>query len=138
MKVYVAAYSMELDRARFWMGKLRAAGHEIALDWTIQVEQARVADQPDWALPIAERVKIAETDYLAAWGSDLVWTLLPQYSGAGVHSELGIGLASRNTTGPVRHVVCSGAWRRNVFSALADRVFDTDEAAFEFICGLPG
>lgn len=43
MRIYVAGSGSEVERVRRVMNALRAAGHEISYDWTIDVEAAGAA-----------------------------------------------------------------------------------------------
>lgn len=136
-KIYIAAWSEEVERARTWMAKAREAGYEITCDWTPEVERFRSAGR---APTFEERLVAADVDMAGVLAADIVWVLCPATGGAGVHTELGIALgwnaaleAFGNNVQDDINIIASGAHARNVFGAKATYFFDTDEEAFEHI-----
>jgi hypothetical protein len=122
MRVYVAASSKQLDRARMWMAALRAMGHTISHDWTASIEERGEANPPDatrdecwdWAID----------DFAGIDTADVVWVLMPTTEGFGAAVELGYALALR------KPVIVSGVWNRSIFTAMAV-CYDRDDQAFE-------
>lgn len=121
MKVYVAASSLQLDRAQAAMEWLRAAGHEVTHDWPAIIaargganpDDATQDDRWDWAIDDLAGVKSA----------DVLWLLVPYKEGAGAFVELGYALAIG------KPVICSGLYMRSIFTAMGV-CYDTDEQAF--------
>jgi hypothetical protein len=121
LNVYVAASSLQLDRAKAAMALLVNAGHSVAHDWCGIIEargEANPADASnddrwDWAIDDLAGVKAA----------DVVWLLVPETEGAGAFVELGYALANDIP------VVCSGVYQRSIFTAMAV-CYDRDDQAF--------
>lgn len=133
-KIYIAAFGEETERAKYWIKKMREAGWEISHDWTDHWFPNEVE------LPHEERVRIALLDANGVLDSNVLWMLAPTKGGAGVFTELGIaigfGMSKGTPERPDRpQIIASGAWKRNIFTALADRRFDTDEEAFAHLTG---
>lgn len=122
MRVYVAASSKQLDRARAAMAQLRAAGHTVTHDWPTIIEARGTAnpldatddERWDWAIDDLEGVKAA----------DVLWFLVPAEEGAGAFVELGYALAIK------KPVICSGAYARSIFTAMTV-CYDRDDLAFD-------
>lgn len=136
-KIYIAAWSNDVERARRWMHEIAAAGYVITCDWTPEVERFRGLGRP---ATFEERKVAADMDAEGVLTADIVWVLCPAEGGAGVHSELGIAIGwnaaltafGNDVEDPIR-IVVSGAHARNVFGTRADHCFDTDEQAFEHL-----
>jgi len=135
-KVYIAGSSKEISRVRKWIAALRAAGYEITCDWTIDVEAAQKLGR----LPTDEEaIPLAIMDMNGVLNATILWMLRPDTESTGVHSEIGIALGwneaiKRFGVGEERLVtIASGGNSKNIFSLLADRVFATDEEAFEHL-----
>lgn len=122
LKVYVAASSKQLDRAKAAMQLLRLAGHSIAHDWVTEVEAVGSANPPDATND--ERWDWAIDDLAGVKAADVVWFLVPDTEGAGAFVELGYALAIE------KPVICSGLYQRSIFTAMAV-CYDRDDQAFE-------
>ena len=125
MRVYVAASSSQIDRAKDAMRILAEAGHEVTSDWTRMIEDRGEANPADASLE--ERRAWSEEDlYRGVARCDALWLLMPSDRpsfGAGV--EFGFALGD----GAIRTVV-SGLCEASIFTALADACYDRDDLAF--------
>ena len=96
----------------------------------------------DSQLTDADRIKYAKADLDGVLQADIVWLLAANDKGAcGSWVELGAALALRETSelrGPRRpEIVVSGPkWKRTIFTELADKTFESDEAALAYIVGV--
>lgn len=71
MKIYVAASSRDLNRARTVMRALEAAGHTIALDWTLTMDEAAANGwKTDRDVPDDFAIRCAERDLEAIYTAD--------------------------------------------------------------------
>lgn len=138
--VYVAASSAEIERAEKWIQALRERGLCVTSTWPesirrVQAEralsstleasnphQATVEERRVWALENIHR--ISEAQYF--------WLLVPEAvtPSQGAYFEFGVARSLR------RPSIASGGDQRFVFTALADRLFDRDEDAFEYLVAL--
>ncbi len=121
-KVYVAASSLQMDRARDVMAQLRAAGHEVVHDWCSIIEARGVANPSDSTQD--ERWDWAIDDLQGVKRADVLWLLVPAEEGAGAFVELGYALALG------KPVIASGAYLRSIFTAMA-ACYDRDDIAFK-------
>ena len=142
MKIYVAAASSEIDRAKRAMAALRAEGIEVTSTWpeVIERENGGVANQMHE--PRDRRAAWAKTDLDQVYASDVFWLLLPERKPtAGAHTEFGFALmlASMRHEGfmakipgvtPLR-IICSGV-ETSIFTALAEH-FESDHNALSVL-----
>lgn len=75
MKIYVAASSIEIDRAERMISRLKAAGHEITEDWTVKIRQVGLANQ---GLTPELRREAADADFRGVAAADRVVILVPK------------------------------------------------------------
>lgn len=124
MKVYVAASSHEIDRARAAMAIVRSIGGTVTFDWTESVEQ--LGGNPI-LLSQAFRSGLAFGDLIAIDSADVVWLLAPiGEPSRGACCEWGYALAKGKPTlitGP------EDARRASIFFDLATVARDDDERA---------
>lgn len=127
MRVYVAASSQEVDRARYAMRAVERAGCELTHDWTQDL--AAVGCAQGYALPSRRRREIAERDLMAIRRADVLWLLIPETRTAGAWAEWGYAWAVCPT------LIASGCERDEapLFIELADHVFRTDDLAAHFL-----
>jgi hypothetical protein len=121
LTVYVAASSLQMDRAKAAMTQLIEAGHAIAHDWPGIIEARGEANPADASND--ERWDWAIDDLAGVKSADCVWFLVPDTEGAGAFVELGYALAHDIP------VICSGVWSRSIFTAMAV-CYDRDDQAF--------
>jgi hypothetical protein len=124
VRVYVAASSSQIDRAKDAMRTLAEAGHEVTSDWTRMIEDRGEANPADASFE--ERRDWAAEDVRGVAVCDVLWLLMPSDRpsfGAGV--EFGFALGD----GAIRTVV-SGLCEASIFTALADACYDRDDLAF--------
>jgi hypothetical protein len=124
VRVYVAASSSQIDRAKDAMRILAEAGHEVTSDWTRTIEDRGEANPADASFE--ERRDWAAEDVRGVAVCDVLWLLMPSDRpsfGAGV--EFGFALGD----GAIRTVV-SGLCEASIFTALADACYDRDDLAF--------
>lgn len=124
LRVYVAASSKELERAKWAMAQVRALGHDITHDWVRCVEQEGEANPA--AATLSQCQKWAWDDLEGVSNADVVWVLMPDQDGFGAGVELGYALSN-----PYMRIICSGPTRRSIFSALADNCFPNDSDVVE-------
>lgn len=136
MRIYVAAASKEIDRARAFMDRLRALGHEITSDWPEVI--AKVGDANPTDATRAQRRGWAQADLDQVAGSDLLVVLLPtpHITTEGMWVELGYGLGHNEAVGygfghneayADPSVLLVGE-HRSIFAALGDFAPDEDAA----------
>ncbi|MGN6107072.1 MAG: hypothetical protein ACTHU0_18340 [Kofleriaceae bacterium] len=125
MKVYVAASSGEIQRAKGWISRLVAAGVQVTSTWPETIAAVGDANPRD-ASP-GQRLAWAVADLHQVASADLLWMMAPvKEAGRGAYVELGFAHAQRKL------LVVSGCSWQSIFGALA-REFETDEEAFAFI-----
>ncbi len=127
LRVYVAASSVEIDRAQRWMLALVEAGITVTSTWpTVIAQQSGVANPRDadaldraaWSLADIDEVRAAEC----------VWFLVPDSaSGRGAYFECGVAHALG------KPLIASGDTKQSIFLALG-RELDSDADAFATIC----
>lgn len=119
MKIYVAAASKELERAKNVMCKLRGFGHTITHDWTVEVEKYKNEIPSDDIL-----TQCAENDYQGVFSATALVLLSPEIQNItiGAWTELGVALALHKT------IFISGNADKCIFSYMGDvHKFDNDE-----------
>ena len=124
MRIYVAASSAELHRARTTMRAVVELGHALAHDWVALVDEfganpkAAARERQGWANGCLSAVR----------SSDLLWVLSPaDGQSLGVGAELGYAYARGIP------IIASGPGTElTVFTSLA-RAFATDVMALEWI-----
>lgn len=128
MKIYIAGASKEPDRVRKMMNMVAEHQYlELTLDWL-----AAIADEPakDEDLSPEEREGYATRDLDAVAAADVIWLLAPKGAGKGAWIEYGYALA----LGAQRTTVVSGATGKfSIFSACADREFESDMEAWAWL-----
>lgn len=129
MKVFVAGSSREPGRVRAAFDAVRAAGHEVALDWlaVIDAHDGRANE----GLTEYERIVASNNDLQAIRESNLFWYLLPEGEDSkGARTEFGYALAHI-------HVITSGNGReQSIFTSKAWKHCDTDAEAASLIRGM--
>lgn len=130
LRVYVAASSRELERAKWAMAQIRAMGHEISHDWVRCVEEEGEANPSAATLDQCE--KWAWDDLEGVENADVIWLLMPDAGGFGAGVELGYAIGMDREI----RIVASGPTRCSIFTALADACYPNDEdALLEFRLG---
>lgn len=134
LRVYIAASSREMDRARAAMFALRAWGCEITEDWVAAIEAAGAANE---GLSDEDRRRYAGADLRGVADADVFWLLAPETPSAGCWVEMGYAL-SHTTWGqsPARIIVSGPGRARCIFAALADVEVDTDAAGLEAVLAM--
>lgn len=140
LRVYVAASSREMDRARAAMTALRMHGVEVTVDWVAAIEAAGAANE---GLSDEDRQRYAREDLDGVCVADVVWLLMPTTPTAGAYVELGYALARREvqddsdcTRTPI--VISGPGQERCIFAALADRCVATDADALAAVLAWAG
>jgi hypothetical protein len=124
VKVYVAASSKQIDRARAAMDRLRAAGHTVTHDWTASIAEVGCANPIDATRQ--QRRNWALDDLQGVLEADVLWVLMPAD-----HDSFGAGVEfGRAIDSDVSRIVCSGACA-SIFTSLADAEYGRDDQAFE-------
>jgi hypothetical protein len=136
MKIYLAGASAEIADIEAIIAKLKAAGHTITHDWTVDVRAAGNNASPD---DDEVRVRAALADLRGVVTSDLTWVRQPENASTGSWCELGAAAVMKEGGFPVDKrplLVVSGPSRKCIFSDLADHRFTRHEDALEFVLGL--
>jgi hypothetical protein len=111
LRVYVAASSQELRRARIAMQAVTDFAHEVTHDWTAPIEAVRAQGIEEHETPSARQY--AEADLCGIERSDVVWMLAPREPTVGFWVELGYAIRAR------KPIVISGPTtaecQRNIF-----------------------
>lgn len=135
-KIYVAGSSKEIPRVQKWIAAVRAAGYVVTCDWTVPMLEFQAMGREPTA---QEATFYANQDADGVIGADYVWVLRPTTASTGLHTELGItigwnrALERCSVTEERLRVIASGGDERNIFAYLADKIFATDEEAFEHL-----
>lgn len=134
MKIYIAGASAEIELVESFIGRVRAAGHEITFDWTVKVREAGSASPDDPSV----RRSAADSDRRGVADSELTWIMQPENQSTGAWVELGIALGlklarPRTDVLVAPMLLVSGASTRCIFSDLADFRFQTHDEALAFI-----
>lgn len=132
MIIYLAGASAEVDMVADYMARLRVHGIEIAHDWTLSVIANRALGKPDSELTHEERLRHAIADFDGVAQSDILWLLTPVGPSTGAFAEFGIALARGIK------IVCSGTWKRCIFTELCPPRFDKHDDAFQWILHYSG
>lgn len=136
MRVYVAASRLEIERARGVMRRLRAAGCTVPVDWTESVELRAWAKIDESELPDDVARELAKACLAGVMLADVVLLLAPVTVSRFSWGEFVGAIVARDHArhSPVTHVYASGHNARvSICTRLADSLFDTDDAAIEFI-----
>jgi len=131
VKVYVAGSSKELARASSIMTQIRMCPElELTMDWVAQIREVGVANPAD--APEGLRRSWAMNAIQAVQDAPVLWLLLPTTETVGAWCELSAAVVFGMTQPLRRRIMTSGppeARARSIFTALADRHFDTDGEA---------
>jgi hypothetical protein len=119
LRVYVAAGSLEAERAALWIERLRAAGVEITFDWTPEV----IGGAADSRNP-----EVAAAELNAVVRAEVVWFLVPMTGSSGGGFELGFAYRGNQQT-----TICSGPHLARFHFGVLLVEYDTDEEAFQVI-----
>lgn len=113
LRIYVAASSRELPRAKRAMQAVRNYAHEVTHDWCKPIEETRALGLEEHELGAVEAREYAEADLIAIERADVVWMLAPNFPTEGFWVELGYALRASKA------IVISGATtkacRKNIF-----------------------
>lgn len=141
MKVYVAASSSEMERAKNAIAMLTAIGIECTSRWVATIE--RVGDANPAEATREDRVQWAQDNLDDIERSDAVWMLAPSpgVMSHGAFFELGFAIALRNNRAFLEgvltpRIVASGGDHRWVFLALADFVEPNDAMGLDAVVEL--
>lgn len=142
IRVYVAAASSEIERAKRAMQMLRDKGIEVVSTWPEVIE--KVGEANPMGAPRADRRRWAMDDLNELMQATVLWFLLPPPSlnTTGAYVELGFFLAMKTIADSARDQmaqigivsptllpVCSGT-ERSIFTALMAHE-ETDEAVVD-------
>jgi len=125
MKVYVAASSQDMERARLWMERLGDFGVDVTSNWVNTIQAVGIAnprEATNW-----QRRNWSHEDLVGVDEADMLWFLVPEKAnGRGAYFEAGYAL------GVGKHLVFSGDTRQSIFCGLG-KEFMTDDDAFNSI-----
>jgi nucleoside 2-deoxyribosyltransferase len=128
--IYVAGSSKEIERARVWMAMLREAGWNVTSTWPEVIGDEGKGEANPKDASWEQWRHWAETDRDQVSDAHVLWLLSPREKSEGAFWEMGFAHGLR------RHVVISGAICNSIFCATADRKFDRDDEAFEYLQAL--
>lgn len=141
MKVYVAGASAERADVAKYMQRLRDTGIEVALDWAAEIDAN--GGLSNEGLTEKQRLGAAVADRDAVLCADVLWLMVPRTASVGAWVELGVAIGANVTRDNLSEIfdnsgadimtVVSGAYDKSIFTALADRVYNDHEAAYEDI-----
>lgn len=133
LRVYLAASSADMARAKLWRQRLRDAGADPLATWidTIEADQSGMANPRTAAKVERARWSLKNLNEVAA--SDVVWLLAPP---AGLQTrggwfELGFAYCA------AKPLVISGDTAQSVYPALGSE-YDSDELGFNAVMSLAG
>lgn len=122
IRIYVAASSKEIDRAKAMMQLLRDAGMEITHDWTEDIRKAREAGYAaDSDLPFAARKEHVIRDLAAVDRAHALVYLVPEFPSDGAASE-----RQRAYDRKGRIIASDPLHKRRLFDVLVTTVVETD------------
>lgn len=127
LKLYIAASSAEMDRARAAINAATYSGFEVVSTWLDVV--ANVGDANPQTATRDERHRWASQDLGEVDSCDALWFLVPSESVAtrGAWGELGFAYATGKA------IVCSGTnTTQSIFTALGEE-FESDLAALQYL-----
>lgn len=129
MKLYLAASSADIDRARRWRDQLVAAGITVTSTWIENISQ--VGDANPRGAARSKRSEWSVDDLIQVDNSDTLWLLAPPADKPtrGAWLEFGYAVAKRLA------VVSSGDTKQSIFTALGMEFAD-DHSAFVAIKSL--
>ncbi len=134
MKIYMAGASDELELIQRYQGHVRGMGHAVTHDWVSNVRKMGEANPRDASL--TDKAMWSRGDLSGALQADLFWLLYPSVPSVGCWVEFGY-IIHRLEHNPgfrtAQRVIVSGDWRQSIFTSLADKRFDTHEAALDWI-----
>lgn len=124
IRVYVAASSAEIPRAKKWIAALREAGVFVTSKWPEIIEKVGDANPRD--ATHEQRKGWAWADLVDVKDANLLWLLAPEPNGGsarGAYVELGYARALGLS------LMISGDTKQSIFTALGVE-HETDDAAF--------
>jgi nucleoside 2-deoxyribosyltransferase len=124
MRVYIAASSKELGRAKAVKALLEDYGHQVTHDWMAEVEKVGSAN-PEGASQ-QDLARWASEDLAGVDNADFFWLLMPEDGGLGAFWEAGYAQARGKV------LIVSGRHSRSIFTIFAHR-YDSDVEAFEAV-----
>ena len=132
MKVYVAASSQEMPRAKAVITAIREAGHEITHDWVAVIEQVGSAN-PEHAT-VEDQRKWSKEDLDGAFNAEALVLLSPNKGTAqGAFTEfgyvLGLNRADEKHYRPVIAVKVPAC--HSIFLSMADYILTSDIAVLQ-------
>ena len=124
MKIYLAASSADIDRAKHWRDRLVDAGIEVTSTWITNVEKVGAANPRDATRE--QRAEWMRGCFREVSSSDVLWFLVPPLDKPtrGAWMEFDYALEH------VQDVFASGDTLQSIACALADDEYATDEEAF--------
>lgn len=131
--LYLAASTVDMDRARHWCERLRSAGVNVVSTWLEAVTAAGDANPPDAAKEA--RAGWARTCLAELSTADLLWLLVPPVGREtrGAWVELGYAISCSID------IIASGGTAQSIFCALGEE-HANDESAFAAVrakCSTP-
>jgi hypothetical protein len=128
MKVYVAASSQEMPRARAVITAIREAGHEITHDWVEVIEGVGSANPENAS--VEECRKWAQEDFDGVYHADVVVFLAPNKGTAqGAFTEFGYALGLiRAGQFNRKTMVVKAPTCHSIFQSAADYILTSDVA----------
>ena len=127
MRLYIAASSLDIERAERWTNVARDAGFIIESTWIEVIRGVGVANPRRAHLD--ERRAWSRDDLRQVRRSALFWLLVPPLDLPTRGAWIELGWALHGT----QHIVCSGDTKQSIFCALAEE-HDTDEEGFAALC----
>lgn len=128
MKIYLAASSADVERARRWHRQLIDTGMAVTSSWLEIIDQvgdANPREASKW-----QRFKWADNDLREIAESHALWFLVPTTDKPTRGAWIEFGYA--RACGPELLLISSGDTKQSIFCALGEE-FETDEQAFERI-----
>lgn len=127
--VYVAASSLDMERAVSWTNRLAMAGINVVSTWTKTI--AEVGDANPREADVAKRRQWSNADLGEIRACDLLWFLVPDVTKPTRGAWLEVGFADAAD----KLLVFSGDTKQSIFCSLGDE-FTDDLDAFATICRL--
>jgi hypothetical protein len=125
MKVYVAGSSKEIDRAEFWIKKLRGVGIVVTSTWPEVVRSVGQNNPHDRT--VDQYKQWAEKDFGEVEAADVFWLHLPVTQTIGAYIELGYAHRA------AKFIAMSGVHKPIFTPALASVHGENDEDIFDVL-----
>lgn len=134
-RIYVAASSMEIERAKRCIAWAIEDGHVVTHDWPSVIEAHGEANPTGEGWDLSRRRDVARSNVDGVWSANVLWMLAPETPTVGAWVELGVAIAVKKSF-DIDIIVSGPAYATaSIFAGYADAIFETDLAARKHLSG---